>query len=171
MGKGTRGHGGDSIGLVLGDKRDSLLNIPMGNLTLVALMGFLVGCTAVLQVGDKVERAVTPPDAVNFYTSQPDGSFKALINDSRIARKVEVTAMRKSKSNNGFNQFQFDLRSTSYLAQSIKVSYEFLGADGAVVEKQEIWTNLPFQPSAMQTFTAMALDPKSEECRLKLMDK
>lgn len=168
---GTRGQGDGLKGLVLAEKGDSLFNIPMRNLTLVALMSFLVGCSTVLKVGDKVERAVTPPDAVNFYTSQADGSFKALINDSRIARKVEVTAMRKSKSNNGFNQFQFDLRSTSYLGQSVRVSYEFLGADGAVVEKQEIWTNLPFQPGAMQTFTAMALDPKSEECRLKLMDK
>jgi hypothetical protein len=143
----------------------------MRNLTLVALMSFLVGCTTVLKVGDKLERAVTPPDAVNFYTTQADGSFKSVINDSRIARKVEVTALRKSKSNNGFNQFQFDLQSTSYLAQNIKVSCEFLGADGAVVEKQDGWTNLPFQPGALQTFTAMALDPKSVECRLKLMDK
>jgi hypothetical protein len=40
-----------------------------------------------------------------------------------------------------------------------------------VVEKQEGWTNLPFQPGALQTFTAMALDAKAVECRLKLMDK
>jgi outer membrane PBP1 activator LpoA protein len=143
----------------------------MRNLSLVLFAGLLVGCTTVLKVGDKLERAVTPPDAVNFYTTQADGSFKSVINDSRIARKVEVTAMRKSKSNNGFNQFQFDLRSESYLAHTIKVSCEFLGADGAVVEKQDGWTNLPFQPGAMQTFTAMALDPKSVECRMKLMDK
>jgi len=151
--------------------RDRLFNIPMRNLSLVLFAGLLVGCTAALEVGDKIERAVTPPDAVNFYTTQADGSFKSVINDSRIARKVEVTAMRKSKSNNGYNQFQFDLRSESYLAHTIKVSCEFLGADGAVVEKQDGWTNLPFQPGAMQTFTAMALDPKSVECRMKLMDK
>jgi len=157
--------------LVRAWERDRLLNIPMRNLSLVLFVGLLVGCTAALEVGDKIERAVTPPDAINYYTTQADGSFKSLINDSRIARKVEVTAMRKSKSNNGYNQFQFDLRSESYLAHTIKVSCEFLGADGAVVEKQDGWTNLPFQPGAMQTFTAMALDPKSVECRMKLMDK
>jgi hypothetical protein len=159
------------MGLVLGENTDIFYYILMRNLSLVLFVGLLVGCSTVLKVGDKLERAATPPDAVNFYTTQADGSFKALINDSRIARKVEVTAMRKSKSNNGFNQFQFDLQSTSYLGQSIKVSYEFLGTDGAVVEKQDGWTNLPFQPGALQTFTAMALDPKSVECRLKLMDK
>ncbi|NDH69078.1 MAG: hypothetical protein EBY22_14485, partial [Gammaproteobacteria bacterium] len=66
-----------------------LLNIPMRNLSLVLFVGLLVGCTAALEVGDKIERAVTPPDAVNFYTTQADGSFKSVINDSRIARKVE----------------------------------------------------------------------------------
>jgi len=143
----------------------------MKNFILILSLGLFAGCTAVLKVGDKVERAVTPPDAVNFYTTQADGSFKALINDSRISRKVEVTAVRKSKTANGFTQVQFDFQSTSYLAQMVKVSYEFLGADGAVVEKQEGWTNLPFQPGALQTFTAMALDARSVECRLKLMDK
>jgi PBP1b-binding outer membrane lipoprotein LpoB len=82
--------------------------VSMKKLSLILSCVLMVGCSTVLQVGDKVERAITPPDAVNFFITQPDGSFKSVINDSRIARKVEVTATRKSKTANGFTQVQFD---------------------------------------------------------------
>ncbi len=143
----------------------------MKKTALFLLAGLLVGCTTLIKVADKAERAVTPADAENFYTTQANGSFKSEINDSRIARKIEVTAARKSKTANGFLEVQFDLRSVSYMSQTVKVACEFLGADGAVVERQESWTNLPFQPSAMQTFTVMALDARAVECRLRLIDR
>jgi len=143
----------------------------MKKTALLLLAGLLGGCTTLINLGDKVERAATPADAVNFFTTQADGSLKSEINDSRIARKIEVTGVRKSKTANGFLEVQFDLRSVSYIGQTVKVACEFLGADGAVVEKQESWSNLPFQPGAMQTFTAMALAPNAVECRLRLIDR
>lgn len=143
----------------------------MKKTALLLLAGLLVGCTTLIKVADKAERAVTPADAVNFFTTQADGSLKREINDSRIARKIEVTSARKAKTANGFLEVQFDLRNVSYISQTVKVACEFLGADGAVVEKQESWSNLPFQPGAMQTFTAMALAPNAVECRLRLIDR
>jgi hypothetical protein len=143
----------------------------MKKTALVLMATLFVGCTTLIKLGHKVERAATPADAVNFFTTQPDGSIKSEINDSRISRKIEVTAARKSKTANGFTQVQFDLRNVSYISQTVKIACEFLNADGAVVEKQEGWTNLPFQPGAMQTYTAMALETSAVECRLRLIDR
>ena len=43
-------------------------------LPLLAL-GLLAGCSTVLETGDRIERGLTPPDAVNYATTRAEGGF------------------------------------------------------------------------------------------------
>ena len=62
-------------------------------LPLLAL-GLLAGCSTVLETGDRIERGLTPPDAVNYVTTKADGTFETQINDHRIAGKLALLAAR-----------------------------------------------------------------------------
>ena len=60
---------------------------------------FFVGCSTVIKVGDQIERAATPPDAVNYVTTKPDGSYEAQLNDGRLAdSKIKVATYKYSVS-------------------------------------------------------------------------
>jgi len=133
------------------------------------VLGFLTGCTSVINTGDKIERALTPPDAVNYATTRPEGGFSTQINDSRFGNKLELLAARKSKTAGGFTQVQFDLRNGSYLGQTANVSFEWLAADGSVTERQGNWMVTPLEPGALTTVTATALKSTSAECRLRVI--
>ena len=63
-------------------------------LPLLAL-GLLAGCTSLVSTGDRLERGLTPPDAVNYVTTKADGTFETQINDHRIAGKLALLAARK----------------------------------------------------------------------------
>ena len=102
-------------------------------LPLLAL-GLLTGCSSILETGDRIERGLTPPDAVNYATTRPEGGFTTQLNDARIGNKIELLAARKSKTDGGYTRVQFDLRNGSYLRQTINVSFEWLAADGTVTE-------------------------------------
>ena len=64
-------------------------------------LGFLAGCSTVLETGDRLERGLTPPDAVNYATTRPEGGFTTQLNDARIGNKIELLAARKSKTDGG----------------------------------------------------------------------
>ena len=66
---------------------------------------------------------------------------------------------------------QFDLRNGSSLRQTINVSFEWLAADGSVVESQPNWIVTPLEPGALTTVTAIALRAQSAECRLRLISR
>lgn len=138
-------------------------------LPLLAL-GLLAGCTSILETGDKLERGMTPPDAVNYATTKPEGGFSTQQNDNRIGNKVELAA-RKSKTDGGYTRVQFDLRNGSSLRQAINVSFEWLAADGTVTESQPNWIVTPLEPGALTTITATALKAQSAECRLRLISR
>lgn len=131
----------------------------------------LVGCTTVIKTADKVERGLTPPDAVNYVTTKPDGSFVVQLNDTRIGNKIETLAVRKSKTPGGFSVVQFDFRNGSYLGQSVNVSFEWLSLDGQVTERQDNWQPVQLEPGAIKTVTATALKPDSVDCRLRLISR
>ena len=139
-------------------------------LPLLAL-GFLAGCSTVLETGDRLERGLTPPDAVNYATTRPEGGFTTQFNDARIGNKIELLAARKSKTDGGYTRVQFDLRNGAYLRQTINVSFEWLAADGTVTESQPNWIVTPLEPGALTTVTATALKSQSAECRLRLISR
>ena len=139
-------------------------------LPLLAL-GLLTGCTTILETGDKLERGMNPPSAVNYATTKPEGGFSTQLNDSRIGNKVELLAARKSKTDGGYTRVQFDLRNGSSLRQSINVSFEWLAADGTVTESQPNLIATPLEPGALTTVTATALKVQSAECRLRLISR
>ncbi len=139
-------------------------------LPLLAL-GLLTGCTTILETGDKLERGMNPPSAVNYATTKPEGGFSTQLNDSRIGNKVELLAARKSKTDGGYTRVQFDLRNGSSLRQAINVSFEWLAADGTVTESQPNLIATPLEPGALTTVTATALKVQSAECRLRLISR
>ena len=139
-------------------------------LPLLAL-GLLAGCTTILETGDRIERGLTPPDAVNYATTKPEGGFSTQLNDNRIGNKIELLAARKSKTDGSYTRVQFDLRNGAYLRQTINVSFEWLAADGTVVESQPNWIVTPLEPGALTTVTATALQAQSAECRLRLISR
>lgn len=131
----------------------------------------LVGCTTVINTADKVERGLTPPDAINYVTTKPDGTFVTQINDSRIGNKIELLAARKSKTPGGFAVVQFDFRNGALLGQNINVSFEWLSLDGQVTERQDNWVPTLLEPGAIKTVTATALKSDSVDCRLRLVSR
>ena len=139
-------------------------------LPLFALV-LLVGCSSILRTGDRIERGLTPPDAVNYATTKPEGGFTTQLNDNRIGNKIELLAARKSKTDGGYARVQFDLRNGAYLSQTINVSFEWLAADGSVTESQPNWIVTPLEPGALTTITATALKAQSAECRLRLISR
>ena len=40
----------------------------MKKFSLLLALGLLTGCTSIIQTGDRIERGLTPPDAVNYVT-------------------------------------------------------------------------------------------------------
>jgi hypothetical protein len=114
---------------------------------------------------------MTPPNAVNYATTRPEGGFTTQLNDARIGNKIELLAARKSKTDGGYTRVQFDLRNGSYLRQTINVSFEWLAADGTVTESQPNWIVTPLEPGALTTVTATALKATSAECRLRLITR
>jgi hypothetical protein len=134
-------------------------------------LGLLAGCTTILETGDKLERGLTPPDAVNYATTRPEGGFSTQLNDTRIGDKIELLAARKSKTDGGFTRVQFDLRNGSYLRRTVNLSFEWLAADGTVIESQPNWIVTPLEPGALTTVTATALKAQSAECRLRLISR
>jgi len=139
-------------------------------LPLLALV-LLVGCSSILRTGDRIERGLTPPEAVNYATTKSEGGFSTQLNDNRIGNKIELLAARKSKTDGGYTRVQFDLRNGSYLSQTINVSFEWLAADGTVTESQPNWIVTPLEPGALTTVTATALKAQSAECRLRLISR
>ena len=139
-------------------------------LPLFALV-LLVGCTSILRTGDRIERGLTPPDAVNYATTKPEGGFTTQLNDNRIGNKIELLTARKSKTEGGYARVQFDLRNGAYLSQTINISFEWLAADGTVTESQPNWIVTPLEPGALTTITATALKAQSAECRLRLISR
>ena len=139
-------------------------------LPLLAL-GLLAGCTSILETGDSIERGMTPPDAVNYATTKPEGGFSTQLSDNRIGNKIELLAARKSKTPGGFAVVQFDFRNGAFLGQNINVSFEWLAADGTVTESQPNWIVTPLEPGALTTVTATALKATSAECRLRLITR
>lgn len=131
----------------------------------------LVGCTTVINTADKVERGLTPPDAINYVTTKADGSFVVQMNDPRIGNKIELLAARKSKTPGGFAVVQFDFRNGAYLGQNLNVSFEWLSASGQVTERQDNWVPTLLEPGALKTVTATALKAESVECRLRLLSR
>jgi len=134
-------------------------------------LGLLTGCTSILETGDRIERGLTPPDAINYATTKPEGGFSTQLNDNRIGNKIELLAARKSKTEGGYARVQFDLRNGSYLRQTINVSFEWLAADGTVTESQPNWIVTPLEPGPLSTVTATALKAQSAECRLRLISR
>jgi len=130
-----------------------------------------VGCTSVINTADRVERGLTPPDAINFVTTKPDGTFVTQINDNRIGNKIELLAARKSKTPGGFAVVQFDFRNGAFLGQNINVSFEWLSANGQVTERQDNWVPTLLEPGAIKTVTATAIKADSAECRLRLVSR
>jgi hypothetical protein len=130
-----------------------------------------VGCSTVIKVGDQIERAATPPDAVNYVTTMPDGSYEAQLNDGRLAEKLTIISLRKFKNQGGYLQVQCELKNSSALRQDFNVSFEFLAADGRVVEGQRNWDTLQLEPGALHTYTATALRSEAVECRLRFLAK
>ncbi len=131
----------------------------------------LVGCTTVIKTADKVERGLTPPDAINYVTTKPDGTFVTQINDSRIGNKIELLAARKSKTAGGFAVVQFDFRNGALLGQNVNVSFEWLSLEGQVTERQDNWVPVQLEPGAIKTITATALKANSVDCRLRLISR
>jgi hypothetical protein len=129
------------------------------------------GCTSILRTGDRIERGLTPPDAVNYATTKPEGGFTTQLNDNRIGNKIELLTARKSKTEGGYARVQFDLRNGAYLSQTINISFEWLAADGTVTESQPNWIVTPLEPGALTTVTATALKVQSAECRLRLISR
>ena len=143
----------------------------MKNLLPLFALVLLVGCSSILRTGDRIERGLTPPDAVNYATTKPEGGFTTQLNDNRIGNKIELLAARKSKTDGGYARVQFDLRNGSSLRQTINVSFEWLAADGTVTESQPNWIVTPLEPGALTTVTATALKAQSAECRLRLISR
>ena len=143
----------------------------MKNLLPFFALVLLVGCSSILRTGDRIERGLTPPDAVNYATTKPEGGFTTQLNDNRIGNKIELLAARKSKTDGGYARVQFDLRNGAYLSQTINVSFEWLAADGSVTESQPNWIVTPLEPGALTTVTATALKAQSAECRLRLISR
>jgi hypothetical protein len=143
----------------------------MKNLLPLFALVLLVGCSSVLRTGDRIERGLTPPDAVNYATTKPEGGFTTQLNDNRIGNKIELLTARKSKTEGGYTRVQFDLRNGAYLSQTINVSFEWLAADGTVTESQPNWIVTPLEPGALTTVTATALKVQSAECRLRLISR
>jgi hypothetical protein len=143
----------------------------MKNLLPLFSLVLLVGCSSILRTGDRIERGLTPPDAVNYATTKPEGGFTTQLNDNRIGNKIELLAARKSKTDGGYARVQFDLRNGAYLSQTINVSFEWLAADGSVTESQPNWIVTPLEPGALTTVTATALKAQSAECRLRLISR
>lgn len=141
------------------------------NRTAFLLVALLTGCTPLLQTGDKVERAITPPDGVNYAVTRPEGGFRLDTQDGRFAGKVELLAVRKSRTKGGFTQVQFDLRNASFLRQTANFGFEWLDAAGSVVEGQRGWSPTPLEPGQITTVTAVALRADSAECRLRILDR
>lgn len=139
-------------------------------LPLLAL-GLLAGCTSLIKTGDRIERGLTPPDAVNYVTTKADGTLETQINDQRIAGKIALLGVRKSKTPGGFAQVQFELRNDSFLGRTINVSFEWLSADGRVTETQPNWVVTPLEPGAVSLVNATALKADSVECRLRLLSR
>lgn len=139
-------------------------------LPLLAL-GLLAGCTSLIKTGDRIERGLTPPDAVNYVTTKADGTLETQINDQRIAGKIALLGARKSKTPGGFAQVQFELRNDSFLGRTINVSFEWLSADGRVTETQPNWIVTPLEPGAVSLVNATALKADSVECRLRLLSR
>ena len=139
-------------------------------LPLLAL-GLFAGCTSLVSTGDRLERGLTPPDAVNYVTTKADGTFETQINDQRIAGKIALLGARKSKTPGGFAQVQFELRNDSFLGRTINVSFEWLSAEGRVTETQPNWIVTPLEPGAITLVNATALKAESAECRLRLLSR
>ena len=139
-------------------------------LPLLAL-GLFAGCTSLVSTGDRLERGLTPPDAVNYVTTKADGTFETQINDQRIAGKIALLGARKSKTPGGFAQVQFELRNDSLMGRTINVSFEWLSADGRVTETQPNWIVTPLEPGAVSLVNATALKADSVECRLRLLSR
>jgi len=134
-------------------------------------LSLLAGCTSILETGESIERGLTPPSAVNYATTKPEGGFSTQLNDNRVGNKIELLAARKSKTDGGYSRVQFDLRNGSSLRQTINVSFEWLAADGSVAESQPNWIVTPLEPGALTTVTAIALRAQSAECRLRLISR
>lgn len=132
-------------------------------------LGLLAGCTSILETGNRLERGLTPPDAVNYVTTRPEGGYTPQINDQRFGNKIELLAARKIKTEGGYVRVQWDLRNGSYLGQTANISFEWLAVDGSVTERQANWITTPLEPGAITTVTATALKAESAECRLRII--
>ncbi|MEY3957608.1 MAG: hypothetical protein RJA37_211 [Verrucomicrobiota bacterium] len=139
------------------------------NRFLLLTAALLCGCSTVLETGDTLERAITPPDGVNYAVTRPEGGFRLDVSDGRFASKVELLAVRKSRTRGGFTQVQFDLRNTSYLRQTANFGFEWIDAAGSVTEGQSGWSPTPLEPGQITTVTATALRSDSAECRLRIL--
>lgn len=134
-------------------------------------LGLLAGCTSLIDLGDRAERGLTPPDAVNYVTTKADGTFVTQVNDQRIAGKIAVVAARKSRTPAGFAQVQFELRNDSLMSRTINVAFEWLSVDGRVTESQPGMVATPLEPGALTLVNATALKAESAECRLRLLSR
>jgi len=143
----------------------------MKTTSLLLAAALLAGCTSVINTADRVERGLTPPDAINYVTTKPDGTFVVQMNDARIGNKIELLAARKSKTPGGYTVVQFDFRNGAFLGQNINVSFEWLSANGQVTERQDNWVPTLLEPGAIKTVTATALKAESAECRLRLISR
>jgi hypothetical protein len=143
----------------------------MKKFSLLLALGLLTGCTSIIQTGDRIERGLTPPDAVNYVTTRPEGGYTPQITDNRFGNKIELLAARKSKTDGGYTRVQWDLRNGSYLGQTANISFEWLAADGSVTERQDNWITTPLEPGAITTVTAVALKSSSAECRLRIISR
>lgn len=143
----------------------------MKNLFLLSVTLLLVGCSAIIKTGDQIERAATPPDAVNYVITKSDGTYETQLSDSRLGGKLTIVSIRKFKNQGGYLQVQCEIKNSSALRQDLNLSFEFLSADGRIVEGQRNWDTLQLEPGALYTYTATALRLEAVECRFRFLAK
>ena len=130
--------------------------IAVGLLVCVAL----TGCRTSVNTVENADKDGVP----NFIQD------RRVITDTRMANRVNVTAINTATTDNGFLRVQVLLTNRSNSQQTIFYSLEWYDGDGMIVSTASGgWTQQQFMARETRAFTFTAPNPRAKDFVIKLM--
>lgn len=142
--------------------------IPMNIFPILSLTLLVSGCSTIINSDNKNDAPIVSVVLINAYTTKSTSSFTSQLNDLKLARKISVVGTRKSVNPLGYLEAEFDLRNNSYVRQVVDYHFEFLSADGTVLESTKHIQGRILEPNSVVNLGATAVKSDSIDCRVRL---